>query len=98
MASILAFFWSAGEGADVWRFAPRGRKILALLADPWNSGGRARLLAVRRCTGPGGSAEVTGPGGWTGAGGTDLMTGAWAAKYRALGRGYGCGTLERPLR
>ena len=55
-------------------------------------------MAVRRCTGPGEGAEVTGPGGWTGAGGADLMTGAGAAKYRALGRGYGCGTLERPLR
>ena len=55
-------------------------------------------MAVRRCTGPGEGAEVTGPGGWTGAGGTVLTTGAGAAKSRALGRGYGRGTLGRPLR
>ena len=77
MTSILAFFWSAGEGADVGRFAPRGRYSRARLADGWNSGGWGRLEAVRRCCG---AVEVTGPGGCTGAGGAVLMTGAGAAR------------------
>ena len=80
MASIRAFFWSAGEGADVDRLAPRGRYSRDRFADGWNSGGWGRLMAVRRCRGPGGGVEVTGPGGWTGAGGAVLMTGACAAK------------------
>ena len=68
MASIRAFFWSAGEGADVGRLAPRGRYSRARLADGWNSGAWGRLEAWRR-GGAGEFAEVAGPGGCTGAGG-----------------------------
>ena len=77
---MRAFFWSAGEGADVWRLAPRGKYSLARFADGWNSGGWGRLVAWRRCTGAGEGGAITGPGGWTGAGGAVLMTGACAAK------------------
>ena len=80
MASILAFFWSVGGGADVGLLAPRCRYSRDRFADGWNSGGWGRLVAWRRCRGAGEGVAITGPGGWTGAGGTALTTGAGAAK------------------